>query len=376
MAVSTRSMARQRDYSRLFIALAVVAGIVAIAPIAAAILGVGGASVGPRTAFASAPAGEYAVLRRSEGEFDVIAVARVGDATALTEIARVRRFEGFPSTGSVSRDGKYVALVTVDGGTAAHPIAALNVVALETGKLVRAAENIAPEQIPVWSNDGKIVVVTRQLAGNQAQGPIDVVSVQRDGSGETLLARHADVLGAYPIGYDAESRLATVVLEGSGSRLIRAGGGEVSLSTNLTRDWQLSPDGTELAFIDIDSTQGVRYLARTVRLSGAAVSVQGATAAVVALGAAWDPTSGSPAFGLEPGQSASGVTVQALSASASEAQGFDVPHAFSKSGQAVAVTHWSGDSFAAAGRPELQLVTPVGRVAFEGFTGFLGWSAR
>ena len=45
MAVSTRTMKRQRDYSRLFIALGVMAGVMAIAPIVAAVLGIGGATV-------------------------------------------------------------------------------------------------------------------------------------------------------------------------------------------------------------------------------------------------------------------------------------------------------------------------------------------
>src|SRR5215204_2750141 len=128
MAVSSRSMQRQRDYSRLFIALAVLAGVMAIAPIAAAVLGFGGSAITSRTAFASAPAGEYAVMGRTEGTSDVISVAWAQSPGAITEVARVPHLEGFSSSGAVAPDGKRLALVSIDGGTRTHPQASLNVV--------------------------------------------------------------------------------------------------------------------------------------------------------------------------------------------------------------------------------------------------------
>ena len=151
MAVSSRSMTRQRDYSKLLIALAVMAGVVAIAPIIAAAAGFVGGAGRTRTAFASAPAGEYAVLGRSEGNADVIAVAWAENPGAVTEGARVPRLEGFPSAGAVSPDGRKLALVSVDSGTRTKPIASLNVVDLESGKVVAAARNVVPGQAPVWS---------------------------------------------------------------------------------------------------------------------------------------------------------------------------------------------------------------------------------
>src|SRR6188508_67046 len=113
MAVSSRTMGRHRDYSRLFIFLGLLAGIVAVAPIVAAVMGIGSSVTIPKTAFASAPAGEYAVITRSEGAADVVAVAWLNNPGAVTEIARVPRVEGFPSAGAVSPDGKFVALTSV-----------------------------------------------------------------------------------------------------------------------------------------------------------------------------------------------------------------------------------------------------------------------
>jgi len=370
-------MTRQRDFSRLFIALGLLAGVVAIAPIVAAVFGLGGASVAPRTAFASAPAGEYAVLSRSDGAADVIAVAWASNPSAITEVVRVPRLQGIPSTGAVSPDGKSLALVTADGGTPSHPIFSLTLVALESGRLLKAAENIAPGQMPVWSPDGSQVFFTRLLAGSEAQGPIALLRVKSNGKDEAAVREWNGVLGVYPVGFDASGSLASVVIDASGSWVHREGAEPVALSTNLTRDWEVSPDGLEIAYIDVVTTGGVQYLARTARLDGQGVSVQAAGMALPALGSAWNPATRDATFGVEPGAGEkAGVSVQALSVSGAPAEGFDVPLAYSESGGSLAVTHYPGNSFQAAGTPSLQLITPNGRAAFEGFTRFLGWSER
>ena len=376
MAVSTRTMKRQRDYSRLFIALGVMAGVMAIAPIVAAVLGIGGATVSTRTAFASAPAGEYAVMGRSEGNQDVITVASAQTPGAVTEVVRIPHLEGFTSTGTVSPDGKQIALVTVDGGTRTLPVASLNVVNLETGKLVKAAENIVPSQSPVWSQGSDRVIATRMPSGNAATGTIETVSVGADGDDERVLSSLDGVLGVYPVAFDPAGKLVSVVINRQGSVLVRDGSNETVISPHVTRDWKLSPDGSELAFIEADTTGGVRYLARTLRVDGAAgFETQAMTAAVSALGTAWAPN-GRVTFGTEPGQEAAGGA-QALTAGRGVPEaGFDVPLGYSASGNALVVTHWSGSSFRESGQPALQLVTLDGRETYEIFTRFYGWSER
>jgi hypothetical protein len=373
MAVSTRTMHRQRDYSRLFIALGILAGVMAVAPIVAAVLGIGGASVNTRTAFASAPAGEYAVLGRSEGNEDVISVAWAQHPGAVTEVVRVPHLEGFTSIGAVSPDGRKLALVSVDGGSRTQPVASLNVVNLETGQLVKAAEKIVPGQTPVWDNNSKQLVATRMPYVNAPSATIEILSVGADGKGERIIGSHSGVLGVYPIAFDAKDRLVSVVVNGEGSILRREGAGDVVISAHITRDWKLSPDGSELAFIEADTSGGVRYLARTMRVDGAA-SPQALTAPASALGTAWTPN-GRVTFGLEPGQQ-SGGSEQALTAGSSSEAGFDVPLGYSESGDALVVTHWSGPSFQESGKPTLQLVTPQGRQAYETYTRFYGWSER
>lgn len=377
MAVSTRPLTRQRDYSRLLIALAVLAGVVAVAPIAGAIFGLGGAKVSTRTAFASAPAGEYAVLGRSEGQSDVISVAWASSPGATTAIVRVPHLEGFASTGAVSPDGRRLALVSVDGGSRTHPVASLNIVNLETGRITRAAANVAPAQVPVWTPDGSRLVVTRMPAGNESQGAIELLSVRADGKGEELLRAFASALGVYPVAYDPAGRLVSVVLDGSGSAVLRDAEEAARLSPGITRDWKLSPDGSQLAFIEVDTGAGVSYLARTVSLaSSGSVSAESLGAVASALGVAWSPRDARPTFGVEPAAPAPGVSAQALTTVGTVVSGFDVPLGYSQSGDSLVVTHWDGSSFQQAGNPALELVTPAGRASYESFTRFYGWSAR
>jgi hypothetical protein len=377
MAVSSRTMTRQRDFSRLFIALAAVAGLVAVAPIVAAVLGYGGPRVGPRTAFASMPSGEYAVLGRSEEEADVVSVAWAANPGAATEIARVPHLPGFASTGAVSPDGRKLALVSVDGGGPSHPIASLNVVNLESGEVTLGARNVVPSQVPVWTNDGADVLVTRMPAGNEASGTIDLVKAKADGKSETTVQSFAAELGVYPVAFDSSNRLVVVAIGAKGSILYRAGQELRTLSAGFTRDWKLSPDGSELAFIETETSSGVRYLARTVRMDEAngQIAALNAEEAPVALGTAWNPATGRPAFGMEPGQSLSGqARVEALSSETET--GFDVPLGFSGTGDALVVTHWDGPSFQAPGQPVIQLLTQSGRTNYDSYTRFYGWSAR
>ena len=376
MAVSTRTYVRQRDYSKLFIALAVVAAVVAVAPIGAAILGYGTSAVSPKTAFATAPAGDYAVLGRSDGHADVISVAWASNPGAVTDVARVPHLEGFASSGAVSPDSKHVALVSVDGGSATHPTASLNVVGLDTGLVTRAAADVTPGQTPVWSADGNQIVAVRMVGAADGSSTARVIEVNASGKDERTVAEYKKVLGAYPIGFAGTDKLVTVVIDARGSTLMIGDSAWGQISAGITRDWKLSPDGTQLAFIETVTDGGVRYIARTISLaSGPAATAQSLSAQVSALGTAWNPANQTATFGIEPGGTP-GVSAQSLSAGSSSEAGFDVPLGFSSDGKNLLVTRYSGTSFEAPGKPVLQLVTPDGRTNYDTFTRFYGWASR
>jgi len=378
MAVSSRTFARQRDYSKLFISLAMLAAIVAIAPIVAAALGYGSSAVRPKTAFATAPNGDYAVIGRTENDADVISVAWASSPGAVTEIARIPHLDGFASTGAVSPDGKLLALVTVDGGSATHPKASLKVVGLESGEITNVLSDVRPQQIPVWSPGSKSIVAVMSPASESGGGTSTVIRVHPDGDDAEKMTSFNGVLGVYPLGF-RDGQLAMVVVDSRGSTLRVGDADWGSLSSNITRDWKLSPDGGRIAFIDVETAGGVRYVAREVDLAGGGVSAQSLAADVTALGTAWNPKTKSPAFGVEPAMSeVAGVSVQALAADVAPVAGpgFDVPMGYSNDGDHLFVTRWSGTSFQEPGKATLQIVSPGGRVSFESFTRFYGWATR
>lgn len=370
-----------RRLNRLIIGASIVAGLAAATPIVGAMLGFSDQQGTPRTAFASAPAGNYAVVLRDEGTQDVLAIAGAGDDTAIRELARIPHLDGHTSTGAVSPDGTSLALVVVDSGSRSDPAASLAIGSLEDGRFVRMAVDLEPRQTPLWSPAGDAVVVTRSGGGPDAQGPVEVVRVEAAG-GEELLWAATGALGVYPVGWDGD-RLLSVVIDARGSTLQRDGEDFAWLSSGFTRDWRLSPDGSALAFIETAPGEGAAYVARTVSLGNVAgVRAEGLAAPVSALGVAWAPGSGIPTFGVEPMQglgagaglqATAGVSAQALTA---ETAGFDIPLAYTADGDALAVQHWSGPDFDAPGKPTLQLVDGSGSTPIESFTRFLGWARR
>jgi hypothetical protein len=158
--------------------------------------------------------------------------------------------------------------------------------------------------------------------------------------------------------------------------VVERGDARTQLSPNLTRDWHVSPDGKEIAFIEVDTSAGTRYFARSMRLDGAAGAAQSLSAAIPALGTAYNPATGAASFGFEPVSGAVGGTTQTLSAAGAPADGFDVPQGYSSSGEALVVTHWTGGSFQSPGNAELTMVSGGQRTGFQNYTRFYGWSAR
>lgn len=362
MSVLASIVPRRSQLHRWIVALGVFAGVIAILPIAAAVVSAAfGRGPGATTAFASAPPGNYAVFSSAQESADVVQVIpAAGTGDAIT-IAEVQHLPGYISRGAVSPDGSKLALVVADGGTQANPVASLSLLDLETGHLERIAGGLSYLQEPVWSPAGDGVVVTRD-----GENAIQMVQVNIESGDETILdSRRAT--GVYPVAFDADGRLVSVTIDQRGSTLVRDGEELELLSPGITRDWSLSPDGSQVAFIEVDTSSGVHYLPRTVYVDGGGVSVLAATADEQALGTAWVPGSG-PVFGMEPA-SASGSVLAAST-------GFDVPLAPSADGAALAVQHWTGASFDEPGSATLDVVSGGGRTTIPGASRFFGWAAR
>src|SRR5690606_38547249 len=142
---------------------------------------------------------------------DVIRVASANDPANTTAIASIPHLPGYVSRGAVSPDGSHLALVVADSGTQANPVASLQRVNLETGDITRLLTGLHYLQDPVWAPGSDAVVVTLE----SEDGPIQVLSVPVDGSQYTVL-RTVDALGVYPVAYDPEGRLVSVIVDGRG----------------------------------------------------------------------------------------------------------------------------------------------------------------
>ncbi|MFN8507591.1 MAG: hypothetical protein U0547_08495 [Dehalococcoidia bacterium] len=348
------------------IAATLAAAFIAVMPIIAAI--VTGTSAGTPTAFASAPAGEYAVVVRSEEAFDVVFAAPAAGGDPV-EVTRVPHLPGYGIKGQTSPDGRLVAVLVPDAGSAANPVTSLAVIDLESGASVRLANAVDDALPPVWTRDGARVVFTRSAPS----GSLSTVSVRsipaRGGDEREEFA--ATALGVYPFGVTPAGALASVVIDARGSTLV-AGGREVALlSSQITRDWKLSPDGSRVAYIETDLANGLSYHARVFALDGAgSATAQALSAQGQQLGVAWRPGTGEAVFGHEPSTNGGSASAQALTAA-----GFEVPLSYSAGGTG-AVQAWSGSSFAEPGQMQLTLVRDGQRVALGAGMRFLGWSAR
>ncbi|MXY71508.1 MAG: hypothetical protein F4Y97_00550 [Dehalococcoidia bacterium] len=324
----------------------------------------------PRTAFAGAASGQYAVVAKNTGAATVVTVVGTTQNAAPIEIATIPHLHGFSLRGAVSPTGRHVALLTPDIAIAGRPFAALIVLDLETGLSRRLAEDLDPLQDVLWTPDAAALVVTRNVRTVEGEPGVAVARVEFDGA-ESVLETHLGAGMVAPVGFDVQGRLLAVRIDARGSTLTRDGAEILWLSTHVTRDWALSPDGAWLAFVEVNLWQGLRYLPHVVSIEGGGGVVSAAsTPTEQALGVAWSPSGDAPSFGSEPPAPPPG------SVSAQGPAGFDVPLAYSRDGAALAVSHWSGNSFDEPGTPRLEIVSGAGRQSLNGFSRFFGWSAR
>lgn len=367
---------RKRILQSSLIGAAIFAVAVAILPIVCAALGVFGSGNGPRTAFASAQPGQYAVVAQSDGTADIVAIAPSDGSGPPKEVARVAHLDGFGVKGAVSPDGQKVAVVAATAGTAANPLGSLLVIDLATGKSTTLISNIDAQQTPAWANTSDSVVVTR----DEGSGPLTVqfLSVPVDGGEAATVDTVESVLGAYAVGFDKQGQLVDVAIDAQGSTVRRAGKALQLISTQVTRDWQLSPDGTQMAYIESSLVGGLQYTGHTVTLDGSApVTAEAQTASQgQQLGVAWRPGGSQATFGNNPATGLQAATAAGAEAQTAGDSGFNIPLGYSRDGSALAVQHWSGKDFASAGQPSLQLVRDGTPIAVDGYTRFLGWTAR
>ncbi len=324
-----------------------------------------------RSALASAPPGTYAIAVSGESGEDIVFAYRADDPADVREVARVPHLPGYTTRGAVDAAGRYAALVVAEGGTQARPLASLVIVDLATGETTRLAAGIDVLQTPLFAPAGAAVFVTRSVSTGTPATDVEIVRVSVPlGDGEVAFTVRG-VLGAYPAGFDASGALLTVVIDGRGSTLLSDGVEVTQLSPSITRDWRVSPDGKQIAFIETRTAGGVSYHARLVDTgAGSARATAQQADDGQQLGVAWRPGVNAPTVGRDPSSRPGAL------GAAQVAGGFDVPLAYSADGRYLAVEAWDGDSFQAPGRSSFDIVSSGGRRELVNAARFLGWVTR
>jgi hypothetical protein len=234
---------------------------------------------------------------------------------------------------------------------------------------------------PVWSPDAKRVVYRRSDATSFA-----LVEMPFDGGAERILVMTSSDHALFPVGFSQDgATLYFVDISNAGSQLLAFNNLSSSitpvtqLSEGLTRDWALSPDGSQLAFLALDYTpEAINSRAYVVDLATTSIEpVSDARAS--AFGPVWDKDGALIIGILSPGGEGSfvhvqdGKTSQILGPNA----GFDVPLAYLPGG-AHLVRAFEGASSSAPGRASLTLIDSNGErhVLSTSDVTFVGWSAR
>lgn len=232
----------------------------------------------------------------------------------------------------------------------------------------RLAEGVDLLVRPVWSADGRELIVRRSIAGGYA-----LLSVATAGGETRELLQAPDAL--FPLAFDSVGGLLYTVLDASGSHLERLSptGRErlATLSVGLTRDWVLSPEGSRLAYLELSRTQsGIASQAFVLHLvSGERQAVS--DGGVDAFGPTWS-RDGDLAVGSAGGVTAAVVVGERVLPPPE--RGFDVPLGFGPGGS-LAVRSFEGSSAAHPGRASLTVIDTAGtrRTIATGEVTFVGW---
>jgi Tol biopolymer transport system component len=234
---------------------------------------------------------------------------------------------------------------------------------------------------PVWSPSGDSLIYRRSVSNGYV-----LASTSTSGSDEHVLVSSPSDQALFPVGFTPDgSTLYDVALSDKGTQLFAldiASGVQTpiaQLSDGLTRDWALSPDGSQLAYLALTYTpDAINSRAYVVDLSTAQIEPV-TDLAVSAFGPVWDASGALVVGTLSRDGEGSFIRMQdgATSKKIVTGKGFDVPLAFSPSG-AYLVRTFEGASAATPGHASLTLIDTNGErhVLTSNDVTLVGWSTQ
>jgi Tol biopolymer transport system component len=237
-----------------------------------------------------------------------------------------------------------------------------------TTKAKKLADNVDLLTDPVWTPAGDAVAV-RRPAGVETS---DLVLVDLAGTESTLTQ---DIAAPYPIAFAPDGQsLFVATLSADGTTLVevpRDGGPAASLtklSDGFSRDWSVSPDGTQVAYLTQTSGTSLSFAAEVYDVSGSAK--QGAVAGLTGsqFNPVWRPDGGLT-VGSAPATEAAGTMVHVAAAGTggtagllvSPDSGFDVPLSWSTDGMYLVVRNFEGASASDPGPSHVVIISNTGQ---------------
>jgi Tol biopolymer transport system component len=329
-------------------------------------------------------------------EADVIWLAAAAEPQRLERVAEVEHAPDVGILASLSPDGKriaYMALAAAGGDLALDAQAWL--LEVDSGKTRLLASDLDGASKPVWSPDGKSIVVRRNGPWGEMGRPASLLGLDVSDGSETVLLEEQEVFELFPIGHSPDGAslyFAQIVLSGTHFGEVPAAGGSprllVQASDESARDWHLSPDGTRVAFLagqPTDDRIAIRAFVVELVEGGEPQPLTDFSEGLDAgdhFNPVWHPDGQRIAVGRTPDDGFKAVALVSLATGELEEvtpapdQGFDVPVSWSPEGDYLAVRSFEGSSAAQPGREHLVLIEPgKGRqaVADRGNLEFIGW---
>ena len=349
------------------------------------------------TASGTPAAGGPALLYREFGSgADTLWLAPAASPTDRKSMAQIDHAPDWGISASLSPDGNLVAyLVLANGSQDPDREAEAWVLDVHSGQKRHLADGFDLRTRPVWSADSDAIVVGRNGPQADTGGEVSLVGVDVANGGETVLGTEPNVLGLFPIGYSPAPEVggalvfARITLGGTDFGWLGAETPPVHASDESARDYHLSPDGTRVAYLARQRTDGrIAMRAFVAELSPTATPKALSTlASVLDAGDHFNPVwrdDDSVTVGRTPaaGESSAAALLVPLEEGTVEEvgpgpeQGFDVPVAWSSDGRYLAVRSFEGSSAAQPGRERLTIIEEgSGRnaVGEQGSLEFIGW---